>query len=501
MAISCRLHYWVFLLVFSGGCSDRAQAPSTNAESADTERPPNIVFILADDLGIGDTGVYGSEIIETPNLDALAAGGVRFTQAYVSHPVCSPSRAGLLTGRYQQRHGWEFNPAASVVNTGMSEHEYTMADAMKAAGYVTGIVGKWHLGHQSPHHPLDRGFDEFYGVLAGGTLFIDPDLPGVESVFVSSASRGAARAIYAGRNEIQVDDYLTDVFTSQAIDFIDRHQEQPFFLYLSHTTPHTPLQATPKYLARYRHIQDKPTRIYAAMVASLDESIGAIVSKLKTTGELDNTLIVFSSDNGCAGYINGACSNEPHAGYKRYHQEGGLRVPLILRWGNRLAAGDVYHHPVSALDLYATFASAAGITARTEDSVDLIPFVTGKKQDAPHDYLYWRSGPTIAIRDRKWKLIRYNLTPLKTSDLNATGRLDPPDGGWPVGSPDGQLTLLYDLTGDPAETENLADRHPDVVERLLAAHETWAADLAPPILPATRSTLATMHGETVQLIF
>jgi len=465
-------------------------------------RPPNVVVVLADDLGIGDTGTYSSQVIQTPNIDALAASGVRFTQGYVSHPVCSPSRAGLMTGRYQQRHGWEFNPAGRDVDSGMSADERTLADAMKAAGYATGMVGKWHLGYQDPYHPLDRGFDEYFGVLAGGSIFIDPNVPGVESVGTVPPVRDARVAVFRGREPVEVTDYLTDVFTEEAVAFIDRHREQPFFLYLSHTTPHTPLQATARYLDRYRGIEDEGTRIYAAMVSSLDDSVRAVVSKLESVGQLDNTLIVFASDNGCAGYIDGACSNAPHAGFKRYHQEGGIRVPFIMSWPDRLTAGVLFGHPVITLDLLATLTAAAGRPAATEDSVNLLPYLTGEKSSAPHDYLYWRSGPTRAIRDARWKLIRYNRSPFTEADLRPDGRLEPPVDGWPTDSPLGQVTLLYDLVDDPGETENLAVEHPDIVRRLEAAHASWAAQLVEqPIMPGARSTIANMHGETVQLVF
>ena len=466
------------------------------------ERPPNIVFIFADDLGIGDTSVYGSEIINTPNIDKLAATGVRFTNGYVSHPVCSPSRAGLLTGLYQQRHGWEFNPAGRDVDSGMSVSERTLADELKASGYATGMVGKWHLGHGGLHHPMSRGFDEYFGVLAGGSIFIDPDTPGVESMGQLSKTRSSRVGIVRGHNPVTVENYLTDVFTDEAVDFIDRHREEPFFLYLSHTTPHTPLQATEEYLNRYRHIEDQGTRIYAAMVASLDDSVAAVVAKLEEIGQRDNTLIVFASDNGCAGYINGACSNTPFAGFKRYHQEGGIRVPFILNWPDGLPGGAIYEHPVISLDLLATFSAAAGRPVLTEDSVNLLPYLRGDRSGTPHEYLYWRSGPTIAIRDARWKLIRYNKTQLTAADLSADGRLEPPEDGWPTGSPHGQLTLLYDLQNDPGETENLAGEHPGIVERLAAEHAQWAAGLSDtPILPGLRSTLAEIHGESVQLVF
>ena len=465
-------------------------------------QPPNIVFIFADDLGIADTSVYGSEVINTPSIDNLAKTGVRFTNGYVTHPVCSPSRAGVLTGRYQQRHGWEFNPAGRDFDTGMSIAESTFADELKASGYATAMVGKWHLGHDGPYHPLQRGFDEFFGVLAGGSIFIDPDTPGVETIGQVSNTRSSLVSIKRGYDTEVVDDYLTDVFTGEAVDFIERHQEKPFFLYLSHTAPHTPLQATSKYLDRYRHIEDPATRIYAAMVASLDDSVAAVIAKLEETGLRDNTLVVFASDNGCAEYINGACSNAPFAGFKRYHQEGGIRVPFILNWPAGLPSGAIYEHPVISLDLLATFTAAAGAPVQTEDSVNLLPYLRGDREDAPHEYLFWRAGPTIAIRDARWKLIRYNKTLLTTADLRSKGLLEPPDNGWSTESPHGQLTLLYDLLNDPGETKNLAEQHPDIVARLATAHDHWAGGLSETqILPGLRSTLTEMHGESVQLVF
>ena len=499
------------LTPFFSGCDTQDAAPKW-VDPPTAERPPNIVFVFADDLGVGDLSVYGGKVIDTPNIDQLAATGVRFTQGYMTHAVCSPSRAGLLTGRYQQRHGWEFNPAGRDVENGMSIDERTMADVLKADGYATGLIGKWHLGYQDAHHPLARGFDEYFGVLASALSYIDPAVPGVEYV-ATGPTTGASRhprsariAVFRGREIVEVEDYLTDVFTDEAVAFIDRHRDEPFFLFLSHTTPHTPLQATAKYLDRYRHIDNKAKRIYSAMVSSLDDSVGAVVEKLRAIGQLDNTLIVFSSDNGCMGgnyrLTEGMCSNAPHAGYKRYHQEGGIRVPLIMTWPATLPAGTVYERPVISLDLLATFSAAAGQGTTTEDSVNLLPYLTGKIDSAPHEYLYWRAGPTVAIRDERWKLIRYNKPSRSKADLRDDGRLQPPPEGWGTDSPNGQLTLLFDLTRDPGETENLAAEHPAIVARLEQAHADWATGLAEaPILPAVRSTLVDIHGDTVQLFF
>ena len=287
---------------------------------------PNIVFIFADDLGVGDVGAYGGKTINTPNIDALAANGVLFEQAYATHPVCSPSRAGLMTGRYQQRHGWEFNPAARIETSGMDAEQITLADVLKESGYTTSMVGKWHLGYLPQFHLLNRGFDHYFGVLAGGSIFIDQSRPDVESVGNWPSKRDSSSGVYDRHKLIEVEDYLTDVFTDRAVDFIKQKHQAPFFLYLSHTTPHTPLQATKKYTSRYQHITNPAARIYAGMVASLDDSVGAVVTALRETNQLDNTLIVFSSDNGCAGYIQ-VCSNAPFKGFKRHHNEGGIRVP------------------------------------------------------------------------------------------------------------------------------------------------------------------------------
>ncbi len=498
--------------LFLAGCSEPPTATNDAAEpaasgpaaAAAAEGAPNIVLIFADDLGIGDVGVYGGEVISTPNIDALAATGVRATDGYVTHPTCSPSRAGILTGRYQARHGWEFNPTGGDDQEyGMSTAETTVAEALKSLGYATGIVGKWHLGYRREHHPMSRGFDEYFGYPAGSNIFIDSRTPGTETVGAPLTERSDDFALYRGFERVEVEQYLTDAFTDEAVAFIERHRDDPFFLFLSHATPHAPFQATDRYLEPYRHIEDPKTRVYAAMVGSLDESVARVVAALRDTGQYENTLIAFLSDNGCASYVDGGCSNAPHAGFKRYYHEGGIRVPFILSWPAGLPAGQVYEEPVTALDLLATFTGAAGSPVTTEDSMDLSPYLRGERDGRPHEHLYWRAGPNIAIRDARWKLIRYTRTGLTAGDLNATGRLDAPAGGWSTDAPLGHLTMLYDLDADPGETVNLADQHPDVVEELAARHAEWGATLPtdPPIRPALLSTIAEVHGETVQLIW
>ena len=477
-----------------------------NAAAPVNDRPPNIIFILADDLGYGDTSIYGSEVIDTPHIDSLAGSGVRFTNAYVSHPVCSPSRAGLLTGQYQQRHGWEFNPMGQEFghNKGLSLEVRTIADELREQGYSTGMVGKWHLGSDEKFHPLSRGFDEFYGILGGGSQYFESIPDGGAVALSSPVERDAYKDVYRGFERVGTDKYLTDAFTDAALSFIGDHEDEPYFLYLSHTTPHTPLQATKTYLDRYGHILDIPTRVYSAMVASLDDSVGAVIRKLKESGQYENTLIVFSSDNGCPDYIGNACSNGNFAGFKRYHQDGGVRVPLILSWQGVIPSASVYAKTVTLLDLMSTFTSAAGKQIDTEDGVNLMPFIAGNISSNPHEYLYWRSGPTMAIKDDRWKLIKYKRVKDTENDLRGADTLTPPQNGWSVEAPLGHLTLLYDLQEDPGETTNLADSHPEVVSRLGKAYSLWSQQLPPvedAILPARRSTITEIDDEAVQLIF
>ena len=292
-------------------------AACSTPEAEQTASPPNIVVIVADDLGYNDLGSFGSEIIRTPHLDALAAGGVRATDGYVSAAVCSPSRAGLYTGRYQPRFGYEYNTSGRDTVVGLPTDERTLADMLGDAGYATGLIGKWHLGKSKQHHPLSRGFDEYFGVLAGGTSYIDSRRAGVQSWPASNAptTRGDANAIFDGFEKVEVEEYLTDVFADRAVDFIRRHKDERFFLMLTPNSPHTPLQATTEYTDRYPDVEPEGRRIFAAMVSSIDDYVGDVVSELRANGLEENTLIVFTSDNGCVKYLSqDVCSNDPAAG-------------------------------------------------------------------------------------------------------------------------------------------------------------------------------------------
>jgi arylsulfatase A-like enzyme len=459
-------------------------------------RQPNIIVILADDLGYGDVGVYGSELIETPHIDALAAAGALVTSGYVAAAVCSPSRAGLLTGRYPQRFGYHFN---DNVRPGLPVDQPILASRLKASGYATGIVGKWQLGMDDGRYPLDKGFDEFFG-FASRSVFIDPDAPGVENWSPRPIPKQRP-PIFRGREVVEEREYLTDALTREAVDFIDRQRDRPFFLYLAHYAPHVPLQATAKYLDRYRHISDPGQRVFAAMVSAVDDSVGAVTARLEALDLAEDTLVFFLSDNGCALYTRGACTNRPLNGGKRYQHEGGVRVPFIVRWPARLAPGTVYDHPVSALDIVPTALAAAGATHAEValDGVDVSPYLSGEIEAPPHEQLFWRVGPNVAVREGNWKLWRVNIAGDAARELAPGALLT--DWVAPDGSPHGQHTLLYDLSDDIGEARNVADRHPAVVERLNGAIERWSAGLPSPSVPSTRGTITEIDGVAVELIF
>ena len=465
--------------------------------------PPNIVVIVADDLGYNDLGSFGSEIIKTPNLDELAHGGVRLTDAYVSAAVCSPSRAGLYTGRYQNRFGYEYNTSGRDTVVGLPTDQRTLADMLQSAGYATGLIGKWHLGKSENHHPLNRGFDEYFGHLSGGTTYIDSRMQGVESWPSRNAptARPEGSAIYDGFEKVEVARYLTDIFAEKAVDFIRRHKNDRFFLMLTPNAPHTPLQATAEYVERYRDVEEAGRRIFAAMVSSVDDYVGDVVAELRTHGLLENTLIVFFSDNGCVKYLSqDVCSNDPLSGSKRFHLEGGIRVPFIFHWPAGLPAGSTFRHPAISLDLFSTLAAAAASEETAQDSVNLLPFLRGEKDSSPHEFLFWRSMPNMAVRWGKWKLWKVNKSDKTYDDLTIGGRRLP-QVDYTGNSPLGQLTVLYDLSADVGEQENLVGEHPEIVERLESALEAWNGDLAEPLWPSNRSTLYKLHGQMVQLFF
>jgi arylsulfatase A-like enzyme len=420
------------------------------ALAADTARKPNVVILLADDLGYADTGFQGCKDIPTPHLDALAKSGVRCTSGYVSGPYCSPTRAGLMTGRYQTRFGHEFNPGGR--DPGLPVSETTTADRMKAAGYVTGLVGKWHLGAAPKFHPQKRGFDEYFGFLGGQHAYFP----------------GMGAPIYRGTEEVAEKEYLTDAFAREAVAFIDRHKKEPFFLYLAFNAVHTPMQATDDGLKKFASITDKRRRTYDAMTSSMDDAIGKVMAKLRAEKLEEDTLIFFFSDNGGPTMkgttINGSI-NTPLRGSKRTTLEGGVRVPFVVSWKGKLPAGKTYDLPVIQLDILPTALAAAGVEAKAEwklDGVNLLPYLGGKNKAAPHETLYWRLGEQMAIRRGDWKLVRYD--PAVDGE---TGKATP--------------YRLYNLAKDVGEKDDLAGKEPARVKELEAVWKKWNAELARPL--------------------
>jgi arylsulfatase A-like enzyme len=403
------------------------------------ERPPNIVIILADDLGYADLGVQGSGDLATPHIDALAREGARFTNGYASAPVCAPTRAGLLTGRYQQRFGFEFNaPEPRATEYGLPREEATLAERLKARGYATGMVGKWHLGFRPELTPARRGFDEFFGFLSG-----------MRSYF----PRPKADPILRGEVPVKETEYLTTAFGREAAAFVDRHRDEPFLLYLAFNAVHAPLQATDADVARFKDIVDPKRRTHAAMVASMDDAVGALLEKICHTGLEERTLVFFLSDNGGPTRETGA-SNAPFRGRKGQVYEGGIRVPLLVWWKGRVGA-QVRGEPVISLDVAATVLAAAGVEIpKTFDGIDLLPLLDGKSARPPRDALFWRYGDQSAVRAGEWKLVVRE------------GREE-----------------LYHLGRDAGERKDLAAAEPERVKALRDAYGKWAAGLAAPRWP------------------
>jgi arylsulfatase A-like enzyme len=408
-----------------------------------------VIVILADDLGYADIGVQGiAKDVRTPHIDSIAHEGVRFTQGYVSSPVCSPSRAGFLTGRYQERFGHESNPIAAYDPIyGLDLKQVTIADEMRRAGYATGIMGKWHEGDQRKFWPLQRGFDEFFGFVGGMHSYMDMR-PG--------ETRGL-RAIHRGNEPVQEKEYLTDAISREAVSFIDRHQDEPFFLYVAYNAVHSPLQALQKYLDRFAGVKDKKRRTMLAMLSAEDDGVGRILQTLKEKGLDEKTLVIFLSDNGGPTSEN-ASRNAPLRGYKGQVWEGGIRVPFMARWPGHIPAGRVIDQPVISLDLFPTALAIAGETVRDGvqlDGVNILPLLEGRRQENVHPVLYWRFKPQWAVRDGDWKLERAR------------------DG----------VTRLFNLADDPQEKTDRIQEKPEVAKKLQAEFDAWNAQLMEPAWP------------------
>lgn len=415
------------------------------ADAAPVKRKPNIIVFVVDDLGYADLGCQGSTELATPNIDSIAANGVRFTNGYVSCPVCSPTRAGLLTGRYQERFGHEFNPGpgrATASNEGLPLTERTLPEDLKAAGYVTGMIGKWHLGMAPKFHPQKRGFDEFYGFLGGMHSYVDPNATPGNLIL---------------RNSQPVDEkaYLTDAFNREAVEFVDRHHEQPFFLYLPYNAVHLPQQAPQEYLDRCVGIKNTRRRRMAAMLLAMDDGVGMVLDRLRRNGIEDDTLIFFFSDNGGPTPVNHS-SNAPLSGGKTDLYEGAIRIPFLCQWKGHIPANVVCDEPMISLDIMPTALAAAGMSlpkARAIDGVNLLPLLTGESKQPPHEMLFWRYGELQAARRGNMKLLRVE------------------------GEPD----KLFDLSADIGEKHDLAAEKPAIVREIGAALSHWNGQLAHPL--------------------
>lgn len=432
----------------------------TAASAADK---PNIVLLFADDAGYADFGFQGSRDIKTPHLDQLAASGIKLTQFYVTAAVCGPSRAGMLTGRYQQRLGFEENNVPGIMSQnsaqlgedmGLPLHVPTMGNYLQELGYRTAVLGKWHLGEADRYHPTKRGFDEFFGFRGGArSCFPYPE--------TGKARAGRSRWLERGfGNFREHDGYLTDALADEACAFIQRQQGRPFFLYVSFNAVHLPMDVAPADKDEFPNLKGK-RRVLAQMTLALDRACGRILSQLRQLGLAENTLVVFTNDNGGPSDRN-ASSNYPFAGVKATHLEGGIRVPCLISWPDELPAGALFELPASSLDLLPTFVKAAGgdpSSINDLDGVDLVPYLRGERTGRPHQTLYWKVDMRGTIRDGDWKLMRMPDRPAQ----------------------------LFNLAEDPAEQHDLAHVHPEKVKALLKKLFAWELQLERPLFQLRRA--------------
>ncbi|MBO6656857.1 MAG: sulfatase [Pseudomonadales bacterium] len=462
----------------------------------DGDRPPNIIYILADDLGYNDISTFGGGVadgqVKTPSIDQMAADGVVFAQSYAGNATCAPSRAMILTGRYPTRTGFEFTPTpegmqpivsfvmdaldnglpSSRLNVNADEHtlpyeeqglpteEVTIAELLKEEGYYTAHIGKWHLGRSPGFAPNDQGFDD--SLLMASGLYLPEDDPGVVNakldfdpidLFLWSGMRYAASFNNATSDDMfEPGGYLTDYWTDEAIKVIKANKNRPFFLYLAHWGPHTPIQATREDYEAVGDIKPHRLRVYAAMIRAVDRSVGRINEVLEEEGLADNTVVMFSSDNGGAGYIGLPEVNAPFRGWKLTNFEGGLRVPNFVKWPGKIAPGVQINEPVAHIDVLPTIAAAAGaeLPEGVEiDGVNLLPVAMGEQETLGRDTLFWQSGPYRVVRYQNWKL---QLTPAGDA-------------------------YLFNLAVDPTEQNNLVEDEPErlsELQALLAAHKAAA---------------------------
>lgn len=469
-------------------------------KKADTNKP-NIILITVDDLGMADVSLYDEGDISTPNIDKLGEQGVIFENAYVTSPVCAPSRAALITGRYQHRFGFEFTmherylknrleylgfkyfvnsepweaqwmnkvpDANGIHQQGLPLSEITIADVLKKQGYQTGIIGKWHLGWSKEKRPSAFGFDEQYGFFTSHSLYIPEETDGfvdqkIENdwtdPYIWSGQRNGPHAIY--RNYVEIDEkgYLTDRITDESINFINNHKKEPFFLWVSYNAPHTPLQAPKEYVEKYKHIEDPVKRVYRAMISKLDDEIGRFMQYLSENQLNENTIIFFISDNGGAEYTH-TTDNGRYDGGKNTEFEGGIKVPMIIRWSGTLPAGKRFEPMVSSMDIFPTSIAAVEPELKMKiaiDGINLLPYLMDSLERNPHKYLFWQRGLSKVVRNDEWKLMIND----KSGD-----------------------TLLYNLLTNKYENPDESAVYPEVVKELKEAYSGWFQTHHKPLWPA-----------------
>jgi arylsulfatase A-like enzyme len=444
----------VLLTLFFSGITNHTAVPPK-------EIPPNIIIILVDDAGYADFGFMGCKDLQTPNLDKLASQSIKFTDAHVTASVCSPSRAGLLTGKYQQRFGYECNEGEGY--PGMDTSQLLLPKILQENGYSTAAIGKWHLGYEASQHPLKRGFQYYYGFLSGGrSYFYQPD---------KDDKKGSKNALIENYQQVSFDGYLTDVLAQKAVSYIRDNKKNPFFIYWAPNAVHTPMEASKEDMEKFA---DHPRKKLAAMTYSLDRAVGNIIAELKQQGIFDNTLIFFLSDNG--GAHNNQSSNLPLKGFKGNKYEAGHRVPFLVSWPKSLKGNTVFNGLTSSLDIFATALEAAGVSNRSAlglDGKSLIPYLKNKSNQQPHQLLVWRKDKAAAIRSGKYKLIQIQ----------------------------GAGERLYDLSKDPGEKNDLISKKPAIYAKLKRKFDLWQKDKMQPIWTegATWDTITLMiHDDLMQ---
>ena len=486
-----------------------------NETSSDpSKRPPNIILILADDMGFNDLSLYnggaGDGSLMTPNIDALGLEGVIFDNGYAANAVCAPSRATIMTGRYSTRFGFEFTPfpkigitimqwmqdtaeeepklktfidfdlaskRGDILDLGMSSEQITIAEILKDKGYYTAHIGKWHLGQMEGSHPIDQGFDDSLSMI--GTLYLPENHPDVvnsrnlnDPIDNMVWTVGRFSASFNKSDDFEPDEYLTDYYTNNAIKVIEENKNRPFFLYLGHWAIHNPLQSLKSDYDLHSHSGNHALSVYSGMIEALDRSVGKIVKTLEENGLSDNTLIIFTSDNGGAGYIELPDINKPYRGWKLTHFEGGMHVPFLAKWPSQIKKGTRFLSPIHHIDIFHTIAAAAGASVpkdRKLDGVDLIPYIQGENKEKPHKTLFWREGHHQSVLHKGWKLIK----------------ADRPNKRW-----------LFNLDKDPTERNNLSKDNPTKVSQLEKLLDLHNSEQAEPLWPSVLDSpmLIDKHG-------